>query len=94
MGGRERIPAPFPFSCKLPLDNLRKLHHTAPMSNTATELIGAQTAAEILSLSVAQVNRLAADGQLPTATKLPGRTGAYVFTREAVTAYAAKRNAA
>lgn len=52
------------------------------------DLIGAATAADILGLSVATINRMAADGHLPTAGKLPGRTGAHIFTRAAIVAHA------
>jgi excisionase family DNA binding protein len=58
------------------------------------QLITTHTAAALIGVSVATVKRLVAAGELPTAHKLEGRTGAHLFTREAVTAYAAKRNAA
>lgn len=68
---------------KLPLDTVRKLAHDARME---TDLIGAAEAAEILGVSVATINRMAANGTLPTAAKLHGRTGAHIFNRATVEA--------
>ena len=51
-------------------------------TNATTEpvLVGALEAAEILGLHRNHVNRLAAAGALKTHTKIPGRTGARLFT--------------
>ena len=62
---------------------MRKLAHDARME---TDLIGAAEAAEILGVSVATINRMAANGTLPTAAKLHGRTGAHIFNRATVEA--------
>ena len=88
MGGAEptgSAPSARPWhNCaKLPLDTVRKLAHDARME---TDLIGAAEAAEILGVSVATVNRMAANGTLPTAAKLHGRTGAHIFNRATVEA--------
>lgn len=49
------------------------------MSNPDHDLIGAAEAAEILQLSSRQVLRV-----LPPALKMPGKTGATLFSRAAV----------
>lgn len=46
--------------------------------------------ADLLGLSVSQVNRLAAEGSLPVLTKAPGLRGPNVFDRAAVEALARK----
>ena len=45
----------------------------------ATHLSSAE-AATALGVSTSTVNRMVADGQLKPYLKLPGKTGAYVFT--------------
>ena len=55
-------------------------------------LIGAAEAAHIAGCSVRTITRAAAAGHLP-ATKLGDATAAYVFTRSAVEAWAAARDA-
>ena len=76
---------------KLPLDAMRKLVHSVGMD---TDLIGATEAAELLGVHVATINRLAAEHTIPTAAKLPGRTGAHIFHRADILAYAATRDGA
>ena len=55
--------------------------------------IGAAEAAEVAGVSVETITRAARSGRLPFALKMPGPTGAYLFTREAVEAYAEERAA-
>lgn len=50
--------------------------------------------ADMLNATVATVNRWAASGKLPVAMKLPGRTGANLFRREDVEAFAKEGSAA
>jgi excisionase family DNA binding protein len=45
--------------------------------------------AEQLGVSIATVNRMAKDGRLTPALKMPGRTGAFVFLRAQVEGAAA-----
>lgn len=47
---------------------------------TPTQPLNSEQVAELLGVNRATVNRRAAAGELP-ATKLPGRTGAYLFDR-------------
>jgi hypothetical protein len=61
------------------------------MTNDA--LIGASEAAREAGVSVDVIKRAARTGALPHAMKAPGKTGAYLFTREAVQAYAQQRAA-
>lgn len=58
---------------------------------TTGDLITTAQAADLLGVTVAWVNKLAASGRLPVAQKLPGRTGAYLFDRAAVESHAASR---
>lgn len=51
-------------------------------------LIGADEAAHLLKKSRATIQRRARAGELPVAHRGPGRTGAYLFDREAVEALA------
>jgi excisionase family DNA binding protein len=51
---------------------------------TETDLLSTAQVAEILGKSVPTVNRWVREGALKPTTKLPGISGAYVFTREAV----------
>jgi hypothetical protein len=47
---------------------------------TSDTLVGAAEAAEILAIGRSAVNKFAATGVLKTAVKMPGRTGARLFT--------------
>jgi len=58
------------------------------------DLIGVRQAAEIVGVSGRTIKRLAKDGVLPHAMKLPGDTGAYIFNLDDVQALAAKKAAA
>jgi predicted DNA-binding transcriptional regulator AlpA len=49
--------------------------------------------ADILNYTVPWVNKLAATGRLPVAQKLPGRTGAYLFSRSEIERIASERAA-
>lgn len=53
------------------------------------DLITADEAALILNCHRSSVARAARDGELRPAVKLPGRTGAYLFSRQVVEIYAA-----
>lgn len=48
--------------------------------NVTSVLVGALEASEILGLDRGHVNKLAAAGVLKTHVKLPGKTGARLFT--------------
>ena len=54
-------------------------------------LVGAGEAGEIAGVSVDTVKRAARTGELPYSHKLPGATGAYLFTIKAVEKWAATR---
>jgi hypothetical protein len=58
------------------------------------DIIGVPEAAELSGRSVATVKRAALTGQLPVALKMPGKTGAYLFTRQAVIEWAGARGVA
>ena len=58
------------------------------------QLITIHPTAQLLGVSVATVKRMVASGELATAAKLEGRTGAHLFNRATVEAFAAKRSAA
>lgn len=51
----------------------------AHMSQNAHTYLTTKQVAERLGKSVATVKRMAADGRLPYAVKVPGDTGAYLF---------------
>lgn len=53
------------------------------MSQSAN-IIGSSEAARILGWSLAKVKREALAGRLPHQAKLPGETGAYLFSRDTV----------
>jgi len=57
-----------------------------------TPPLNSEQAAEILGLSRATINRQAAAGSIP-ATKLPGRTGAFIFDRDVIESLALDRAA-
>jgi excisionase family DNA binding protein len=50
------------------------------------DLIKTSEAARILGVHVSTVARMVATGKLPYAVKVPGETGAYLFSRETVEA--------
>ena len=54
-----------------------------------SDLLGVSEAAQLSGRSPATVKRAAQAGQLPHALKMPGATGAYLFTRKAVLKWAA-----
>lgn len=56
------------------------------------QLLTTLQAAQILGKSHDTVTRLAAAGEI-AATKMPGRTGSYIFTPESVEAYLHARSA-
>ena len=49
------------------------------MSQNAQTYLTTKQVAERLGKSIATVKRMAADGRLPYAVKVPGDTGAYLF---------------
>lgn len=63
------------------------------MSNGGDLLTTAQVS-ELTRLSVTHINRLALEGKLPVAQKLPGRTGAYLFERAAIEPHIPQRTSA
>lgn len=64
------------------------------MSNGGNELLTTQRVSELTGTSVTHINRLALNGDLPVAQKLPGRTGAYLFDHRAVEALKQRASAA
>lgn len=50
-------------------------------------LLSTKEAADILNYSIATVKRLALRGELTPAYKVPGKTGAYLFTADEVERY-------
>lgn len=56
-------------------------------------LIPTAETAEILRVDVRTVHRMAEDGRLTPALKIPGRTGAYLFDRNDVERVANERQA-
>lgn len=59
------------------------------MTTTTPDVVTAAWVAERLHRPLRTVVRQARDGKLPTVGKLPGRTGAYLFDREAIEEVAA-----
>lgn len=57
------------------------------------DLITTAQAAELLGITVAWTNKQAKHGLLPVAQKLPGLTGAYLFSRAAIEAEVERRAA-
>lgn len=51
---------------------------------TSSDLIGTAEAAALLGWSIHKVKRTAKAGTLPTALKMDGRTGAYLFHRAVI----------
>ena len=62
------------------------------MSNA--DLVGAAKAAEIAGVHPKTIKRAAAQGSLPTALKLDGQTGPYLFRLADVEAWMARRGVA
>lgn len=60
----------------------------------ATEILTTRAVAERFGVTPSAVSRWVHAGKLEPMTKIPGLTGAYLFTREAVDAFAAERDAA
>jgi excisionase family DNA binding protein len=58
------------------------------------DLLTTAQVAEVLGVSVPTVNRMANDGRLTPAQKLPGQTGSHLFDPEVVAAYREKTVAA
>lgn len=56
------------------------------MPQNRHDTITATEVAEILGVDPRTVQRQAAAGQLPSLAKLPGRTGAYLFSRAEIDA--------
>lgn len=61
----------------------------AHMSQNAQTYLTTKQVAERLGKSVATVKRMAADGRLPYAVKVPGDTGAYLFDPSVIEHHAA-----
>lgn len=57
-------------------------------TQATTDLITTADAARILSVHVATVSRMVARGDLTPTVKVPGKTGAFLFSREAIEAIA------
>lgn len=57
------------------------------MSKTAHTYLTTRQVAERLGKSIATVKRMAADGRLPYAAKVPGETGAYLFDADEIDAH-------
>lgn len=70
-----------------------KVPHMRNFSPTESNLLTTQQVAELKGWSVTSINRWALLGELP-ATKLPGRTGAYLFDRSVVEMFARQKSAA
>ena len=66
------------------LTDLAQLRKIARMAET--DLLATVQVARILRVSVATVNRMAKDGRLEVAHKLPGLRGAQLFARSSVEA--------
>ena len=64
------------------------------MTDSTTDLIGATEAAVLAKANERTVKRAAKSGRLPHVLKMPGKTGAYLFDREAVLRWAENRNKA
>lgn len=58
------------------------------------ELMTTQQVARALGISVQWTNKLAKSGRLPTAFKVPGGTGAWLFSRSDIEAEQRRRSAA
>jgi predicted DNA-binding transcriptional regulator AlpA len=62
------------------LDRYESMTHDGPMAD-ADELLTSPQVGAILGKSGRTISRLAADGTIPHAIKLPGPNGAYLFRR-------------
>lgn len=62
------------------------------MNNLTPQLVSTNEAAQILNYHVATINRMVAAGKLTPALKLPGKTGAYLFSRADIEALHAPAN--
>ena len=73
---------------------MRLFRHSCAVNLTAVipipRLCSAQTAADLLGVSVTTVLRRIHDGQLDTLGKLEGQTGSYVLNLDEIEALAAK----
>ena len=56
-----------------------------------TNLIGSAEVAAILGCNVRTVTRMVPAGDLKPVQQMPGKTGAYLFARQAIEAMAAER---
>jgi excisionase family DNA binding protein len=75
----------FGKKCNTPkhvLDAKWQITYVSAMPNV--DLIPTVEAAEMLNKDVSTVLRLAKSGKLPYAVKIPGKTGAYLFSRKAI----------
>jgi hypothetical protein len=61
------------------------------MQNAPSDIIAAAEAARILEIDRSTLTRQAVAGKVPTATKLPGKRGAYLFSRSVIEQLAADR---
>lgn len=57
-------------------------------------LVSTKQVSELLRVDVRTVHRMAQSGLLPSALKIPGKTGAWMFDRTDVDRIAAQRSAA
>ena len=58
------------------------------------ELLTTAQVAELKGWSITSINRWVRDRKLPTAHKVPGKTGAHLFYRSTIEQFAADRSAA
>ncbi len=72
----------------LPLDFPYSVSKVTGMANEDDDLVTATDAAEMLGVSKPTLNRMALEGALPAAHKLPGLRGARLFRRSDVEALA------
>ena len=57
------------------------------MPNKSRDIISTTEVAKILGIDPRTVQRKAISGELPTVSKLPGSTGAYLFNRADIEAF-------
>lgn len=60
------------------------------MPNKQHDIITTTEVAKLLGIDPRTVQRKAISGELPTVSKLPGETGAYLFSRTAIEALVVK----